>query len=84
MQLSLFLYSLLTFLICINANKQNNKYVSTLIVAKWRETPIALEAAEYLSDENPNHFWKFIDKYSHRIQNLENCNYCHLHIFFPP
>lgn len=46
------------------------KYVTTLIDAKWNETPLVLEAAEYLSDENPRYFWKFIDAYSQKISNL--------------
>jgi len=49
--------------------------VTTLINAKWNETPLVLEAAEYLSDENPSYFWKFIDLYSRRISNLVLGNY---------
>ncbi|XP_011341647.1 UDP-glucose:glycoprotein glucosyltransferase isoform X1 [Ooceraea biroi] len=62
-----------TFLLCstqLGADKKINKYVTTLINAKWNETPLVLEAAEYLSDENPNYFWKFIDAFSRRINNL--------------
>jgi len=54
----------------LGADKKINKYVTTLINAKWNETPLVLEAAEYLSDENPSYFWKFIDLYSKRISNL--------------
>lgn len=59
----------------LGADKKINKYVTTLINAKWNETPLVLEAAEYLSDENPSYFWKFIDSYSRRISNLTlgNC-----------
>lgn len=61
------------FLLCSNqlgADKKVNKYVTTLINAKWKETPLVLEAAEYLSDENPTYFWKFVDAFSRRISNL--------------
>ncbi|XP_015109415.1 UDP-glucose:glycoprotein glucosyltransferase isoform X2 [Diachasma alloeum] len=44
--------------------KKRSKYVTTLINANWRDTPIILEAAEYLNDKNPNYFWKFIDTVS--------------------
>ncbi|XP_076685306.1 UDP-glucose-glycoprotein glucosyltransferase isoform X3 [Andrena cerasifolii] len=46
------------------ADKRVNKYVTTLIDAKWKETPLALEAAEYLNDENSNYFWKFVDTFA--------------------
>jgi UDP-glucose:glycoprotein glucosyltransferase len=52
-----------------------NKYVTTLINAKWNETPLILEAAEYLSDENPSFFWKFIDAFSNKINNFVIGNY---------
>ncbi|XP_043284000.1 UDP-glucose:glycoprotein glucosyltransferase isoform X2 [Venturia canescens] len=44
-----------------NTDRRINKYVTTQINAKWSETPIILEVAEYLNDENPNDFWKFVD-----------------------
>jgi len=60
------------FLLCstqLRAEKIN-KYVTTLINAKWNETPLILEAAEYLSDENPSFFWKFVDAFSNKINNF--------------
>ena len=53
------------------AEKQINKYVTTLIDAKWKDTPIVLEVAEYLNDENPNHFWKFVDEMCHSSTDFE-------------
>lgn len=35
--------------------------VSTLLNAKWNATPLALEIAEFLSDEDPSYFWSFIE-----------------------
>ncbi|CAK9802630.1 UDP-glucose:glycoprotein glucosyltransferase [Anthophora quadrimaculata] len=71
------LYFLLLCAIHLEANKRVNKYVTTLIDAKWKETPLALEAAEYLNDENPSYFWKFIDSFAnHDIRNAtEEDNY---------
>ncbi|XP_074098561.1 UDP-glucose-glycoprotein glucosyltransferase [Cotesia typhae] len=47
---------------CIsNADKKHNKYVTTLINGKWKDTPIVLEVSEYLNDENSNLFWSFVD-----------------------
>ncbi|XP_050455971.1 UDP-glucose:glycoprotein glucosyltransferase isoform X2 [Cataglyphis hispanica] len=66
----IFFYMLLLCSTQLGADKKTNKYVTTLINAKWNETPLVLEAAEYLSDENPNYFWKFIDAYSRKISNL--------------
>lgn len=34
--------------------------ITTLINAKWEQTPLHLEIAEYLADENPNLYWDFI------------------------
>lgn len=36
--------------------------ITTFIDAKWNVTPVALEIAEFLADENPIFYWKFIDE----------------------
>lgn len=71
----IFFYTLLLCSTQLGADKKINKYVTTLINAKWNETPLVLEAAEYLSDENPSYFWKFIDAYSRKISDLVIGNY---------
>lgn len=43
------------------ASKQNAKSVTTLIEAKWEVTPLVLEIAEYLRDENEYFLWEFVD-----------------------
>lgn len=53
------------------SEKKFNKYVSTLINAKWKETPLVLEVSEYLNDENPNFFWEFVDEVSRRSSEFE-------------
>nr|XP_022912908.1 UDP-glucose:glycoprotein glucosyltransferase [Onthophagus taurus] len=37
------------------------KSVTTLLEAKWAVTPLVLEVAEYLADENVDLYWSFID-----------------------
>ena len=53
------------------AEKKTNKYVTTLIDAKWKDTPLVLEVAEYLNDENPNYFWRFVDEVCSRSSDFE-------------
>ncbi|XP_073840354.1 UDP-glucose-glycoprotein glucosyltransferase [Musca autumnalis] len=40
--------------------KSKSYPITTLINAKWEQTPLHLEIAEYLSDENPNLYWDFV------------------------
>lgn len=63
---------LLISLVVGNIDKKHNKYVTTLINAKWNETPIVLEISEYLNEKNPSYFWKFIDSVSN--DNEKNGN----------
>ncbi|KAK2578584.1 hypothetical protein KPH14_012016 [Odynerus spinipes] len=72
MWILVFFYSLLLWSRGLEADKKVNKYVTTLINAKWKETPLVLEAAEYLSDENPNYFWKFIEAYSDNVGSIKD------------
>lgn len=65
----IFLSMLLLCSTQLGADKKINKYVTTLINAKWNETPLVLEAAEYFSDENPSYFWKFVDAFSKKTNN---------------
>lgn len=43
------------------ASKQKAKSVTALIEAKWEVTPLVLEIAEYLRDENEYFLWEFVD-----------------------
>ncbi|XP_029039597.1 UDP-glucose:glycoprotein glucosyltransferase [Osmia bicornis bicornis] len=70
MQLVILFYFLFFCTIHLKADKRINKYVTTVIDAKWQETPLILEAAEYLNDENPSYFWKFVDTFAD--QDLRN------------
>lgn len=41
--------------------KIKSKSVTTLLEAKWERTPLVLEVAEYLADENTELLWNYID-----------------------
>jgi len=46
----------------INANGETHgKLVTTLLNAQWERTPVVLEIAEFIADENPDDFWTFVD-----------------------
>ncbi|XP_018026730.1 UDP-glucose:glycoprotein glucosyltransferase 1 isoform X2 [Hyalella azteca] len=42
-------------------NGNQNKIVATHLNAKWANTPLLLEAAEYMADESPAIFWTFVE-----------------------
>lgn len=59
--------ALLGILFCIcdaEARPKRTKSVTTLLEAKWEVTPLVLEVAEYLADENVDFYWSFIDSVS--------------------
>lgn len=72
MLIFIFLLPLLLKLEPIKADRKINKYVTTLIDAKWNDNPLILEVAEYLNDENVNHFWRFIDEVSKNENEFQN------------
>lgn len=39
--------------------------ITTLLNAKWSITPVCLEVAEYLFDENPTLFWDYVEALNH-------------------
>ncbi len=53
-----------SFLFAPSECRKKSKFVTTLIDAKWYQTPIVLEIAEYLAEENINWFWSFVDDIS--------------------
>ncbi|KAK5645916.1 hypothetical protein RI129_004380 [Pyrocoelia pectoralis] len=56
-------FSLVVCLLLISSvsSKSKSKSVTTLLDAKWKVTPLVLEVAEYLGDENVDTYWNFID-----------------------
>ncbi|XP_037075354.1 LOW QUALITY PROTEIN: UDP-glucose:glycoprotein glucosyltransferase 1-like [Pollicipes pollicipes] len=48
---------------CAKAEQNiRNKYVTTNLDAKWKQTPLIHEVSEYLSEENSEYFWDFVDE----------------------
>ncbi|CAG0918618.1 unnamed protein product [Notodromas monacha] len=43
------------------AEAKKPKSVTATLDAKWAETPLLLEAAEFLWDESPAKFWGFVE-----------------------
>lgn len=52
---------------CIQTKNIKSKSVTTLLEGKWSVTPLVLEVAEYLADENFQLYWDYVDA----ISNLE-------------
>jgi hypothetical protein len=49
----------------LNANKNlKEKYISAIIYSKWAETPLLLEASEFIHRNNPSGFWPFLTEVS--------------------
>lgn len=52
--------------------------ITTLLNAKWSITPVCLEVAEYLFDENPTLFWDYVEALNsletplHKIGKLDD------------
>lgn len=45
---------------CQEVTSSKSFPITTLINAKWEQTPLHLEIAEYLADENANLYWDFL------------------------
>lgn len=57
------LFIVFTLILIVNTKKKS-KSVTTLLEAKWERTPLVLEVAEYLAEENPQYFWDYVDSVS--------------------
>lgn len=64
--------------------------VTTLLNAKYNVTPVCLEIAEYLFDENPNLYWDYVDNLNQlktplyeigKLMNAPQSWYGHLQFF---
>ena len=49
---------------------KKSKVFTTVLNTKWSNTPLVLEAAELLAEENNEYFWDFLDYLSDR-QNID-------------
>lgn len=63
---STLILSVLFFILINNVQTKSKKAksVTTLLEAKWSVTPLVLEIAEYLADENFQLYWDYIDAIS--------------------
>lgn len=59
--LGIYLFLSVLLILNIEAKNKKSKSVTTLLEAKWSATPLLLEVAEYLADENVDFYWNFID-----------------------
>ncbi|CAG9863529.1 unnamed protein product [Phyllotreta striolata] len=48
----------------VEGKTKKSKSVTTLLEAKWHATPLVMETAEYLAEENLDFYWGFIDSIS--------------------
>lgn len=48
----------------VELKTKKSKSVTTLLEAKWDATPLVLEVAEHLADENLDFYWSFVDSIS--------------------
>lgn len=51
--------------------------ITTLINAKWKQTPLHLEIAEYLADENANLYWDFLKDITELETTLSSYGTCY-------
>eukprot|EP00242_Pyramimonas_sp_CCMP2087_P012487 CAMPEP_0198221670 /NCGR_PEP_ID=MMETSP1445-20131203/84677_1 /TAXON_ID=36898 /ORGANISM="Pyramimonas sp., Strain CCMP2087" /LENGTH=206 /DNA_ID=CAMNT_0043899895 /DNA_START=37 /DNA_END=654 /DNA_ORIENTATION=- len=54
--------------------QQDAKSVVVSLRAKWKSTSLTLEAAEFLADERPDLFWKFIDSFTTDVVSVDDPN----------
>lgn len=59
--LLLSLYILTIFVDSSEAKIKKGKSVTTVLDAKWEQSPLVLEISEYLAEESPELFWQFVD-----------------------
>lgn len=62
----------------VNCKTKKVKSVTTLLDAQWQVTPLVLEVAEYLADENPDFYWNFIDSICNLNPPLHKLGTVHL------
>lgn len=53
-------------------DEKKAKSVTSFVSAKWEATPIVLELAEYLSSDNSDLFWSFVDGINSLKTSLED------------
>uniref|UniRef100_A0AAV2JJA9 UDP-glucose ceramide glucosyltransferase-like 1 n=1 Tax=Knipowitschia caucasica TaxID=637954 RepID=A0AAV2JJA9_KNICA len=54
-------FVLLLSLLCGASGSVDSKGVTTTLTTKWRETPLLLEASEFMAEESQEKFWDFVE-----------------------
>lgn len=52
--------------------QKKKSVVGINLYSKWPQTPLYLEASEFLAEENESYFWKFIDLFNHKLSTLNS------------
>ncbi|XP_014855247.1 PREDICTED: UDP-glucose:glycoprotein glucosyltransferase 1 isoform X2 [Poecilia mexicana] len=58
---------LLLSLLSLVSSAADSKAITTTLATKWADTPLLLEASEFLAEESPDKFWDFVEA----NQNIE-------------
>lgn len=58
---------LLLSLLCVVSGSEDSKGVTTTLTTKWTDTPLLLEASEFMAEESQEKFWDFVEA----NQNIE-------------
>eukprot|EP00111_Clytia_hemisphaerica_P002468 TCONS_00007064-protein len=69
------LVSLILILLVRNGLSKVDKYVRISLDAKWKNTPLALEASEYIADADSGSFWKFIERFDGKEKKTDKAIY---------
>lgn len=72
-----FIYLILFILIGITNADQINEPKKKSVIAinlysKWSQTPLYLEASEFMSEEDESYFWKFIDLFNNKLESINS------------
>ena len=66
------LFLILSFVVCSLHGQVKQKPVVTNLSAKWADTPLLLEAAEYIADESHTAFWGFVKMVSDKADDFSD------------
>ncbi|XP_068089370.1 UDP-glucose:glycoprotein glucosyltransferase 1 [Hyperolius riggenbachi] len=71
-----FLLHVLVLGLCLSSVNADSKAVTMSLTTKWSSTSLLLEASEFLADEGPDKFWKFVDENQQlEDQGSDSANY---------
>ena len=63
-------------LVCSNVScTKDDKYVRIALDAKWKQTPLHLEAAEFIAEKKQSLFWEFVNEIQGLDKKIQKENY---------